>query len=88
LNKTLLASLGIDEIPVLMTRTADGWSIRRGETAILAHLNLPVRTEATDPSGYSTVPGSQVGIPGIDSSKGCQVSADCTSDASGQSTGR
>jgi hypothetical protein len=88
LNKALLTSLGIEEIPVLMTKTAEGWSIHQGETAILAYLNLPVRTETTGPSGYSAVPGSQVGIPGLDSSKGCQVSTDCTSDPSGQSTAR
>ena len=88
LNKALLASLGIDEIPVLMTRTADGWSIRRGETAILAHLSLPTRTETTGPSGYSAPPGTQTGIPGLDGNEGCQVSTDCASDASGQSTGR
>lgn len=86
LNKALLASLGIDEIPVLMTRTADGWAIRRGETAILAHLSLPART--TGQSGYSAPPATQAGIPGLDGSEGCQVSTDCASDASGQSTGR
>ncbi len=85
LNKALLASLGIEEIPVLMTRTAEGWSIHQGETAILAYLNLPARTEATGQSGYSAPPATQAGIPGLDGSEGCQVSTDCASDASGQS---
>ena len=88
LNKTLLTSLGISEIPVLMTKTSDGWVIRRGETAILAYLSLPSRTEVTGQSGYSAVPGTQSVIPGMDNSDGCQVSTDCTSGASGQSTVR
>jgi hypothetical protein len=87
MNKTLLASLGIDEIPVLMTRTPDGWVIRRGETAILAYLSAPARTEATGQSGSSTLPGPQGTIPGLDTSRGCQVSTDCSS-TSGQSTVR
>jgi len=86
LNKALLTSLGIDEIPVLMTRTLDGWIIRRGEAAILAALSLPPQTGTTGQSGYSTAPDSrqQPVIPGIDSSDGCQVSSDCTSGPPGQ----
>jgi len=84
LNKALLTALGIDEIPVLMTKTPDGWAIRRGETAILAYLNQPPRTEPTGQSGYSTTPGSPSLIPGLDNSDGCRVSSDCTSTAPGQ----
>lgn len=87
-NKALLASLEIDEIPVLMTRTVDGWSIRRGETAILAYLSLPPGSETSGQSGYSPVPGPQGGIPGLDGSDGCQVADDCTSGPSGQSIPR
>jgi uncharacterized membrane protein len=87
-NKALLASLEIDEIPVLMTRTVDGWSIRRGETAILAYLSLPSDSETTGQSGYSPVPGSQGDIPGLNSSDGCQVADDCPGDTSGQPTTR
>jgi hypothetical protein len=88
LNKTLLASLGIDEIPVLMTKTPDGWIIRQGETAILAALSLPTRAETTGQSGYSAAPGSQAGIPGLDGSDGCRVSSDCTSSGPGPSPAR
>lgn len=83
-NKALLASLGIDEIPMLMTRTPEGWVIRRGESAILAYLSAPARTEAVGQSGSSPLPGAQGAIPGLDASNGCQVSTDCSS-TSGQS---
>lgn len=86
LNKNLLTALGIEEIPVLMTRTPEGWTIRRGEAAILAYLGTP---ESTPASGQSSVlPGTAPpsGIPGLDGGDGCQVSTDCTSGASGQST--
>lgn len=86
LNKALLTSLGIDEIPVLMTRTPDGWTIRRGETAILAALSLPPQTGTTGQSSSLAAPASQSVIPGIDRSDGCSVSSDCTSEASGQSS--
>jgi len=87
-NKALLTSLGIDEIPVLMIRTLDGWTIRRGEAAILASLSLPPQTETTGRAGYLAAPVSQSVIPGIGSSDGCQVSSDCTSEPSGQSAVR
>ncbi len=89
LNKALLTSLGIAEIPVLMTKTADGWTIRQGENAITAYLAAPGRTEpagAGQSSGYSAAPASQLDIPGLQgNSDGCQVSSDCTSDSAGQS---
>jgi len=88
LNKALLTSLGIDDIPVLMTRTADGWTIRRGETAILAALTLAPRPESGGQSGISTPPSSQAGIPGLDSNDGCRVSSECTSTAPGQAVVR
>jgi len=88
LNQALLTSLGIDEIPVLMTKTVDGWTIRRGETAVLAALSLPSRTAPTGQSGSSAPPASQAAIPGLDSSDGCRVSADCTSSGTGQSPAR
>jgi thiol-disulfide isomerase/thioredoxin len=81
LNKALLASLGIDEIPVLMTKTPDGWSIRRGEGAVLAALDLPASATATggqQPDRLAT-PAKQSIIPGMDGSDNCQVSSpDCT----------
>lgn len=78
-NKALLGALGIDEIPVLMTRTPDGWIIRQGETALLAYLGTtPVAREVN--GGQSDV----LDIPG--SSDGCQVTSDCTETTSGQSS--
>lgn len=87
LNKALLTSLGINEIPVLITKTPDGWNIRQGEAAVLAALSLPAPTAAGGlPSGYLATPATQSVIPGMDSSDGCQVSSpDCTS-MPGQST--
>lgn len=87
-NKALLTSLAIDEIPVLMTKTSDGWLIRRGETAILAALALSPRTETgSRPSGASATPNAQSAIPGLDGSDGCRVSSpDCTGSSAGQST--
>ena len=76
-NKALLSALGIDTIPVLMTRTPEGWSVRKGETAILAQLSLPSQAETSGQSGASAA--SPSGIPGLDTSNGCRVSADCTS---------
>jgi hypothetical protein len=89
LNKGLLTSLGIDEIPVLMTRTADGWMIRQGEAAILAYLGTPVQAATPGQSGYSAAPSSQPAIPGLQNGgDGCQVSSDCSSETSGQSVVR
>jgi hypothetical protein len=92
LNKALLTSLGIAEIPVLMTRNADGWTIRQGESAVTAYLAGTGRTQPAgvgQSSGSSTAPAGQLDIPGLQSGgNGCQVSSDCTSDAAGQSTVR
>ncbi len=78
LNKSLLAALGINEIPVLMTKTPEGWLIRRGEAAVLAALAQPTTVPA---SGQSSL------IPNLPAtSDGCQVSSDCTGTSSGQST--
>ena len=84
-NKALLAALGISEIPVLMTRTPDGWIVRRGETAVLAALDLPPPTETGGQSAAAAIPAmppasaAPLAIPGLDNSDGCQVSSpDCT----------
>ncbi|MCL2457551.1 MAG: hypothetical protein FWF31_01615 [Desulfobulbus sp.] len=80
LNKALLTALGIKEIPVLMTKTPDGWNILRGEAAVLAALSLPDPTATgVPPSGSFAMPASQSVIPDLNSSGGCQVSSpDCT----------
>lgn len=86
LNKAFLNALGIDTIPVLMTRTPEGWIIRRGEAAILAQLSLPTRAETSGQSGAPSA--SQSAIPGLEASDGCRVSADCTSPVPGSSQSR
>lgn len=77
LNKALLNALDIDTIPVLMTKTPEGWSIRRGETAILAQLSLPAHSETSGQSGPPSTSPSL--IPALEAGDGCQISADCTS---------
>jgi len=83
-NKALLAALGIDQIPVLISRSPEGLTIRQGEAAILAHLGKPGLAGTDGPSGSSTVPAVQAIIPGLHAKDGCSVAADCT-DTSGQS---
>ncbi|NLX19197.1 MAG: hypothetical protein GXY53_07965 [Desulfobulbus sp.] len=86
LNKALLTSLGIDEIPVLMTRTPDGWTIRRGENAILAFLSLPAPAETSGQS--SSGPSSQPVIPGLPIDDGCGIAEDCSRTSPGSPTAR
>jgi len=81
-NKALLAALGIDQIPVLITRTAEGLTIRQGEAAILAYLGKSGLAETGGPSGSSAIPAAQAIIPGLESKDGCSVATDCT-DATG-----
>ena len=77
LNKALLGSLGIDEVPVLMTKTPEGLMIRRGEAAILGFLATPEPKKVQETSDPFVLPTG---------SDGCQVSADCTDTSSGQSS--
>lgn len=85
-NRTLLASLGIDEIPVLMTRTAEGVTIRRGETALLAYFGKASATDLAGQSRSAAAPAPQALIPGLEPSKdGCSVATDCTDGSTGVS---
>lgn len=84
-NKALLTALAIDEIPVLMTRTPEGLSIRRGETAILAYLNQTGLSDAAGQSGSSTAPVSPAVIPSLETKDGCTVAADCTENSTSSS---
>jgi uncharacterized membrane protein len=86
-NRALLASLGIDEIPVLMTRTAEGVTIRRGEAALLAYFGKASFAEAAAGQSRATAaPASPSLIPGLEPSKdGCSIAADCTDGSSGVS---
>ncbi len=82
-NRALLASLGIDEIPVLMTRTAEGITIRRGEAALLAYFGKASFAEAAGQSRAAAASATQSLIPGLEASKdGCSVAADCTDGSS------
>lgn len=83
-NKALLAALGIDQIPVLISRSPEGLTIRQGEAAILAFLAQSGRAETGGSSGASAVPTGQAIIPGLEPRDGCSVATDCT-DSSGQS---
>lgn len=81
-NKTLLNSLDIDEIPVLLERKANGYAIIKGETAILAYLDgLETQNQQSAVSSVDrsrTAPASDAFIPGIaHEEEGCSVNTDC-----------
>ena len=76
-NRALLTGLGLDEIPVLITKTAEGYSILRGETAISARLGQPAAPAAANgQSSVSTMPVIP-GLPPTTQGEGCQVDTDC-----------
>jgi len=83
-NKTLLTSLGIDEIPVLLVRTTTGFSIIKGESASIAYLdslgtpspkseNLPNDLSSAYPQNNPLIP------PAGNQADGCSVNTDCDS---------
>jgi hypothetical protein len=83
-NKALLASLGIDEIPVLLARTTNGFSVIKGESASIAYLdnvgkpsrgseNLPTDLSNTLPENRTMIP------PASNQAEGCLVISDCDS---------
>lgn len=76
-NRALLTGLGLDEIPVLISRTGTGLTVLRGEAAISARLGQsPVPAAAEGQSSVSTLPP----VPGLSpepGGEGCQVSSDC-----------
>lgn len=76
-NRALLTGLGLDEIPVLITKSADGYSILRGETAITARLGQPAAPAAAN--GQSPLPTAPLipGLPPATQGEGCQVATDC-----------
>lgn len=82
INKKLLKSLDIEEIPVLLERKANGYAIIKGETAIIAYFDgLDAQNQQ---STHSTV-GQLKASPEIDSLlprtdnevDGCSVNTDC-----------
>ena len=76
-NRALLTGLGLDEIPVLISRTGTGLTVVRGQAAISARLGQsPVPAAAEGQSSVSTLPP----VPGLSpepGGEGCQVSSDC-----------
>ncbi len=77
-NRALLSALGIEDIPVLMTKTPEGLSIRRGAAAILAYLDKTTLANPARQSGEAPTPVGQAVIPGLDTKDGCSVTTDCT----------
>lgn len=78
INRVLLALLGIDAVPVLLVKNADGFSFIKGEKSILAYIKqacfLPPPILYQDSSAYSkpkesTVQGEEEGE--------CSVQVDC-----------
>jgi uncharacterized membrane protein len=84
-NRGLLTTLGIEEIPVLITKTPEGLSIRRGETAILAYLGKARFVDSGGQSSASSAPASPAAIPGLESKDGCSVATECTDGGAGTS---
>lgn len=86
INKALLTALGIDKIPVLITRTPEGLSILQGDTSILAYLGKTGRPNSAGQTNYSAAPIPQSLIPGIEpANDGCSVATDCTDGSNGVS---
>ncbi len=89
-NRSLLALLGLDQIPVLITTTPTGLSIVHGEKAIIAALSQKILAPASElQTDHSSAPESSQPIPGLESKDGCQVSTDCgdgTTNTSGGQT--
>ncbi|MGI6657026.1 MAG: hypothetical protein ACOX5Z_09435 [Desulfobulbus sp.] len=80
LNKSLLASLGITEVPVLISTTSEGLEIRQGEQAIATYFRKPPENQPIGQSHYQA-PSDRTShlplIPGIEED-GCQVSGNCS----------
>lgn len=82
-NKDLLTSLGIDEIPVLLVRTTNGFSIIKGESACndyLDSLGKPSRVLKNQPTDRPITSSDKALIPPAGKqAEGCSVNADCNS---------
>ncbi|MDD2467484.1 MAG: hypothetical protein PHI97_26170 [Desulfobulbus sp.] len=82
INKTLLESLDIEEIPVLLERKANGYAIIKGETAIMAYFD---GLDAQNQQSTISTGGRLQASPEIDSLlprannevDGCSVNTDC-----------
>lgn len=87
LNMGLLKALGIKEVPVLVTPTASGMEIVKGDTAILKALSLkPAPSEQAPGASYSLpLPGNQEGCSTETSSR---TAIPCTDVAPGNPASR
>lgn len=78
-NRTLLSSFSIDQIPVLLISSTTGIQVIKGAGAIQENLNDNCKTIAEQPAqvGSSTLTGSSIDdlLPPVDD--GCSVSVDC-----------
>ena len=82
INKTLLNSLDIEEIPVLLERKANGYTIIKGETAIIAYFDgLDTQIQQSTVSTVDrlkALPVPESLIPGTGTKEeGCSVNTDC-----------
>jgi uncharacterized membrane protein len=77
INRSFLETLGIDQIPVLMAKDAEGIRILKGEGAISGYLDLhcPVDSPAGGTAGSS--PSKPASVVPLQDDGSCTVSADC-----------
>lgn len=78
-NRELLASLGIAEIPVLLVKTNEGFSIIKGEKAIIGYINNSGQGFRSPATGQSNPPRNGevlISEPGKQKD-GCSVATDC-----------
>lgn len=82
INKTLLNSLDIQEIPVLLERKANGYAIIKGETAIIAYFDgLGTQNQKSTVSTVDRLKASpeiDSFLPGTEKEEeGCSINTDC-----------
>lgn len=82
-NKALLTTLGIEEIPVLLVRTTNGFSIVKGESACIAFLDS-LATHGRKSENLPNIHSSATSInnpllPPAENQEGCSVDTSCDS---------
>jgi hypothetical protein len=77
-NRFVLNSLGIDAVPVLLARDADGYRVIRGEERILAFVRQSCFTQnqVLYYDGMSRLPDQEISVITEDGSE-CSVAIDC-----------
>lgn len=82
-NKALLTTLGIEEIPVLLVRTTNGFSIVKGESACIAFLDslaTPSRKSENMPNIHSSATSiNNPLLPPAENQESCSVDTSCDS---------